>query len=81
MEHLPHSPDLAPNDFWLFTAMKFALNRHSFQDTEDMKKKVTVLKAVPQQEFQKCFQQWRHRWIGAQLLKGSTSKVTPLSKV
>jgi len=28
-----------------------------------------VLKAVPQQEFQKCFQQWQHCWakcIGAQ---------------
>jgi len=22
----------------------------------------TALKAIPQQEFQKCFQQWQHRW-------------------
>jgi hypothetical protein len=21
-----------------------------------------ALKAIPQQEFQKCFQQWQHRW-------------------
>jgi hypothetical protein len=21
-----------------------------------------ALKAIPQQEFQKCFQQWEHRW-------------------
>jgi hypothetical protein len=37
---------------------------------------MTALKAVPQQEFQKCFQQWQHCWA-----KGSTSKVTPLSKL
>jgi hypothetical protein len=26
------------------------------------KKKVMTLKAIPQQEFQKCFQQWQHQW-------------------
>jgi hypothetical protein len=25
MDHAPHSPDLALNDFWLFAEMKFAL--------------------------------------------------------
>jgi len=34
-----------------------------FQDTEDIPKKViTALKAVPQHEFQKCFQEWQHCW-------------------
>jgi len=23
---------------------------------------MTALKTIPQQEFQKCFQQWQHRW-------------------
>jgi hypothetical protein len=26
------------------------------------KKMMTALKAIPQQAFQKCFQQWRHHW-------------------
>jgi hypothetical protein len=37
---------------------------------EDIQKNVTrALKAIPQQEFQKCFQQWQHhwaKWIAAQ---------------
>jgi hypothetical protein len=36
MEHPPYSPDLAPNDFWLFPEIKSALKRPSFQDTEDI---------------------------------------------
>jgi hypothetical protein len=39
MEHLPSSPDLAPNDFWLFPKIKSALKRQRFQDTEDIQKK------------------------------------------
>jgi hypothetical protein len=40
MEHIPCSPDLAPNDFWLFPKIKSALKERIFQDTEDMKKKM-----------------------------------------
>jgi hypothetical protein len=36
MEHPLHSPDLAPNDFWLFPKMKSALKGRRFQDTEDI---------------------------------------------
>jgi hypothetical protein len=54
---------LAPNDFWLFPKLKSALKRRRFQDIESIHKNVTMaLKAVPQQEFQKYFQQWQHRW-------------------
>jgi len=31
---------------------------------------MTALKAIPQQEFQKCFQEWHHLWgkcIGTQM--------------
>jgi transposase len=48
MVHPPCSPDLAPNDFWLFPKIKSALKGRRFQDIEDMKKKVTItLKAIP----------------------------------
>jgi hypothetical protein len=38
MEHPSCSPDLAPNDFWLFPKIKIALKGRSFQDTEDIQK-------------------------------------------
>jgi hypothetical protein len=53
---------LDSNDFWLFPKMS-ALNGRTFQDIEDIQKNVTTaLKAIPQHEFQKYFQQWHHRW-------------------
>jgi histone-lysine N-methyltransferase SETMAR len=62
MEHPPSSPDLAPNDFWLFPKIKSALKGRRFQDIKDIQKVTTALKAVPQQEFPKYFQQCQHRW-------------------
>jgi hypothetical protein len=62
MEHPPYFPCLAPNDFWLFPELKSALKEQRVQDIEDIQKKkyiyiymVMALKAIPQQEFQKCF--------------------------
>jgi transposase len=34
----PYSPDLAPNDVWLFPKIKSALKGRRFQDIEDIKK-------------------------------------------
>jgi hypothetical protein len=62
MEYPPHFPDLAPNDFWLFPKIKSALKRQRFQDIENIKNVTKALKAILQQEFQKCFQQWQHHW-------------------
>jgi hypothetical protein len=50
------SLDLASLDFWLFPKIKSALKKRRFYDIEGIKN-VTSLKAFPQQEFQKCFQQ------------------------
>jgi hypothetical protein len=38
MEHPPYSPDLVPNDFWLFPKIKSALKGRGLQNTEDIKK-------------------------------------------
>jgi hypothetical protein len=63
MKHSPYSPHLIPNDLRYFTKIKSALRVQRFQDTEDIRRNVMmVLKAIPQQEFQNCFQQWQHRW-------------------
>jgi hypothetical protein len=52
MEHQPHFPKFAPNDFWLFPKITSALKGQLFQDTEDIphppKKVTTAMKAVPQ---------------------------------
>jgi hypothetical protein len=37
---------------------------------------VMLLEAIPQQEFQKCFQQWQHHWAKCIVTQGSTSKYT-----
>jgi hypothetical protein len=39
VEHPPSSPDLAPNDFWLFPKIKPVLKGRKFQDTDIQKKK------------------------------------------
>jgi hypothetical protein len=58
----PYSPHLAPNYFWLFQKIKNALKGLRFQDTEDIQENVTTAeKAVPQQELQKSFRQWKNR--------------------
>jgi len=46
---------------------------------ETFEKNVTrALKAIPQECFQKCFEQWQHRWAKCVAAKGS---VTPVSKL
>jgi transposase len=68
IEHPSYSPDKAPNDLWLFSKIKSALKGQrdiDFRTLKTSKKKknlMTVLKAIPQQNFQKYFQQWQHRW-------------------
>jgi len=41
LDHCPHSPDLAPADFYLFPRLKSALNRWRFCDTTDIIKNAT----------------------------------------
>jgi hypothetical protein len=38
MEHIPCSPDLGLNDFWLFIKIKSTLKGWRFQDVEDIQK-------------------------------------------
>jgi hypothetical protein len=58
MERPLYSPNLALNGFWLFPKIKFSLNGQRFQDIDDIWRLwLRVLKATPQQELQKCFQQ------------------------
>jgi hypothetical protein len=81
MEHPTYYPDLAPNDFWLFPKIKSALKGPRFQDTEDMTEKAMALKAVPQQEFQNCFQQWQHCLAKCTATQGRYFKGDPSQQV
>jgi hypothetical protein len=61
LDHPPYSPDLAPCDFWIFPKLKTALKSHRFSDIANIQgHATTILKSIPEEEFQKCFKQWKH---------------------
>jgi hypothetical protein len=70
LDHPPYSPHFAPCDFWLFPKLKNALKSHRFSDTADIQgHAMTILQSIPEEEFQKCFEQCKHqptKCIGAQ---------------
>jgi hypothetical protein len=70
LDHSPYSPDLAPCDFWIFPKLKPALKSHRFSDIADIQgHATTILQTIPEEEFQKYFEQCKHRLtkcIGAQ---------------
>jgi len=57
LEHPAYSPDLAPSDFFLFPKIKKILKGRHFDDTDDIRSNTTAaLKAIPQNQFQNCFE-------------------------
>jgi len=62
MDHPPYSPDLAPCDFWLFPKLNNALKGQRFADLSDIQRNVkTILRGIPENDFQDCFRKWHHR--------------------
>jgi hypothetical protein len=62
MDHPAYSPKLAPCDIWLFPKLKSALKGQRFADIPDIQRNVTtLLRGVPENDFQDCFRQWHHR--------------------
>jgi histone-lysine N-methyltransferase SETMAR len=70
LDHPPYSADLDPCYFWLFPELKTALKGHRFSDIADIQAHATtILQSISEEEFQKYFEQWKHRLtkcIGAQ---------------
>jgi histone-lysine N-methyltransferase SETMAR len=63
LEHPPYSPHLSPNDFSLFPKIKEILKGRHFDDVDDIRSNTTAaLKAIPQNQFQNCFEGWTRRW-------------------
>ena len=57
------TPDLAPNDFFLFPKIKKILKGRHFDDIYDIRSNRTAaLKAIPQNQFQHCFEGRTRRW-------------------
>jgi hypothetical protein len=54
---------MAPCDYWLFSKLKMPLKGTRFESREDIMRNTTAqLYMIPQEAFQKCFQQWQDRW-------------------
>ncbi|XP_078034039.1 histone-lysine N-methyltransferase SETMAR-like [Augochlora pura] len=62
MSHPPYSPDLPPNDFFLFPYVKNKLRGQRFSAPEEAVAafRMHVLE-IPQSEWQKCFDNWFKR--------------------
>ena len=59
----PYSPDLAPCDFWLFPKLKRPLRGNCFESIEDIQREsARALKAIPEEDFLACFEDWKKRW-------------------
>ena len=55
-------PDLAPCDLWLFPKLKKPLQGHRFDMIEEIQaESKKALKAIPEIEFNKCFDDWKKR--------------------
>ena len=62
LEHSVYSSDLASSDFFLFPKIKEILKWRHFDDTDDIRINTTAaLKAIPQNQFQNCFEGWNRR--------------------
>jgi len=59
----PHSPDLAPADFFLFPKLETTLEGRRFQTIEEIQgNPIRELRAITEIAFQEAFQQWKKRW-------------------
>jgi len=63
LEHPAYSPDLTPSDFLLFPKIKEILKGRHFDDIDDIRSSTTAtLKAIPQNQFQNCFEGCTRHW-------------------
>ena len=63
LEHPAYSLDLAPSDFFLFPKIKKILRGRHFDDTDDIRSNTSAaLRAIPQNQFQNCFEGRTRRW-------------------
>jgi hypothetical protein len=77
LDHPPYSLDLTPCDCWLFPKLKTVLKGHKFSDIADIQgHATTILKSIPEEEFQKCLSCGNTDSLSVLVHKETTSKVT-----
>jgi hypothetical protein len=60
--HLPHSPDLAPSDFFLFGHVKHCLQGIAFPSSEELLAAIhEIVKAIPPPTLEDVFRNWMER--------------------
>jgi hypothetical protein len=75
----PHSPDLAPADFFLLPKLKSTLKGRRFRTIQEItENSETELPAIPKKAYHDCFQKWQRRWehcikAGAEYFEGDKS--------
>jgi transposase len=75
--HPPHSPDLAPCDFWLFPKIKLKMKGNRFDTIPEIEATTKErLRALTKDDFQSCFRSWQDRWNKRTGAMGTTLKVT-----
>jgi len=63
LKHPAYSTDLAPSDFILFPKLKKRLKGRHFYDIDDIRTStMAALRAIPQNNFQNCFEIWISCW-------------------
>jgi len=63
LEHPAYSSNLASKDFFLLSKIKEILKGRHFDDIGDIRSNTTApLKAIPQNQFQNCFEGWTRHW-------------------
>jgi transposase len=71
----PYSPDLSPCDIFLFPKLKNVLKGRHFGTLENIQKSVTdMLKTIPVEDFQRCYQQWEQRLHRCVAVQGNYSE-------
>jgi hypothetical protein len=71
----PYSPNMAPCDFWFFLKLKRPLKGFHFDSRKVIMQNATKeLRSLPEEAFQKCFQQWKERWASVWSHKGPSLK-------
>ncbi|UYV78288.1 hypothetical protein LAZ67_16000845 [Cordylochernes scorpioides] len=67
--HPPYSPDLAPNDFFLYSKLKMNLKGRKFDNVDMIQaESKATLRNLSKSDFISCFDNWKKRWNGEQLI-------------
>ncbi|UYV79310.1 hypothetical protein LAZ67_17002069 [Cordylochernes scorpioides] len=63
--HPPYSPDLAPNDFFLYPKLKINLKGRKFDNVDMIQaESKATLRNPSKSDFISCFDNWKKRWNG-----------------